>query len=673
MANPLLDWTQFPDFAAIKVEHISDAFDRIFAEGEQTIAALEQQRPQTWAELVDPMQHLSDRINSTEGIVRHLNGVCSTPEWRAAIKVLQPRLVAFRNRVQQSQPLYEALTSLRDTAELNPTQRRILDAMIRSAEQVGVQLPPQQRQRLNTLLETVGTLQLSFADNVLDSINAWSLLIEDIEQIDGVPQHWRVAAAERAQSAGHTAATADDGPWLLTLDYPSAGPILQHCTNRELRETLRRAWGQRAATQPNDNAPLISQILTIRAEIAQLLGDKDYPSHALRERMAGSVSEIEALMETLHTSAHDIAIKERDELDALAATTDHPTPLKPWDVSFWSERDREHRFALRDDELRPYFSLNTALPALFTLCEELFGVTIDVIEQPKWHRDVRVYQISEQGKPKAFVYLDPYARPENKQSGAWMYPLANRTTDRLPVAVIVCNLPPPTSQTPSLIGLGGARTLFHEFGHALHHMLTEVEEVAAAGIRNVEWDAVELPSLFMENWLYHRPVLTQIARHHSSGEPLDDAVIDRILDARKHRSASTVLTQVIYSLQDLAVHSTHPDTADPFDVARAVRDRIAVTPALNEDRWLCSFQHIFAGGYAAGYYSYLWAAVLSADAFSAFEEDIDNPEARRQWGRRFRRTVLARGGSQHPVDIFTAFRGRPPTPDALLRHKGLVN
>jgi oligopeptidase A len=382
-------------------------------------------------------------------------------------------------------------------------------------------------------------------------------------------------------------------------------------------------------------------------------------------------------MEALRQHARPGALHENDLLTARAEAAGHATPLEPWDLSFWAEREREARFAFRDEEVRPYFSLDNILSALFSLCHELFGVEIAPASNPPqtWHPDVRVYDVREPGQadPIATVYLDPYARPADKRGGAWMSPLVNRSGGRRPVCVIACNLPPPTDEAPSLPGPRGARTLFHELGHALQHMLTEVEEVGAAGIRNVEWDAVELPSMFMENWLDHRPVLQQIAHHYETNEPMPEALVDRLLDARRFRAAPAVLTQVSYALQDLAIHSLSLHSDDPFAVAEEIRERVSVTPSLPSDRWLCSFQHIFAGGYAAGYYSYLWAEVLSADAFAAFEEDgLDDSAVRHRWGRRFRSTVLARGGSEHPLSVFQDFRGRQPSPQALLRHKGLV-
>lgn len=676
MTNPLLDWDVLPDFDAMRAEHILPATRQLVAEGEALLDTLES-APARWETIGAPLQAFEDRLGQVESIVRLLNAVRSQPDWRKAVKEMQRLTVGLRNRLHQSQPLYKALCALREQ-DLSPTQRRIVDSQIIDAERTGAQLAPAARQRLRQISEQLAELQLSFADNVLDSTKAWSMTITDPADIDGVPRRWRVSAAAAARDAGHDGATPEDGPWRLTLDGTSISPILSHATSRPLRETARRAWGQIATAAPHDNTVLVREILTLRAEKAALLGYANFPQQALASRMASSIDDIEQLMDTLAGSARDTALSERADLDAEAAASGHPTPLAVWDVGFWSERQREARYDLNDEALRPYFPLDNVLDALFGLCEELFGVRLQPAEPcpPTWHPDVRVYSVCapDTGDVIATVYLDPYARPAEKRAGAWMSPLINRDRQqgRRPACSIACNLPRPTEEAPSLPGPRGARTLFHEFGHALHHMLTEADEVGAAGIRNVEWDAVELPSMFMENWLYHRPVLTQIARHYKTGEPLDDETIERLLDARRFRAGTRMLAQISYSLQDLKVHQHSATGDDPFAVASAVQDRISVLPTLETDRWLCSFQHIFAGGYAAGYYSYLWAEVLSADAFAAFEEaDLDDPAARQRLGRRFRETVLALGGSQQPLDIFTAFRGRAPLPDALLRHRGL--
>jgi len=676
MSNPLTRSAEHPPFDEFDAAHIAPAVDTLLAEGGATLASLEQALPSDWAGLMVPIQALEDRLDRIVSVMRLMNSVRNHTAWREAVEVQQPRLIAFRIRVRQSQVLYRAMKALEAAGGLSGTQQRILQSALRNAEHNGVHLDEEAQARLNVLAEQLSALQMRFGNNVLDSVQAWSLTITDPARLVGLPDRWRSAAAARARAAGHDGATAVDGPWVVTLDHPCTMPVFQHAGDRALREEVRRARGRIATTAPHDNSPIITEILAIRAEMAAILGYTDYPDKALASRMAGSVDEIEQMMRSLHDQARPGALDDHTELNRFAAAAGHPTPLQAWDTTYWSERLREERFALRDEDIRPYFALDNVLTALFGVCRALFGVEIvpAAAPPPTWHPDVRVYTVHDPGtpEPRATIYLDPYVRPADKRSGAWMTPMINRSGDRRPVAVIACNLPAPTDEAPCLPGLRGARTMFHEFGHALQHVLTEIQEVAAAGIQNVEWDAVELPSTFMENWLYHQPVLAQIAHHHETGEPIEPAVLDRIREVRRFQAASGILAQVSYALQDLAVHQA-AQQEDPFAVALAIREKIAITPLIDGDSTLCSFQHIFAGAYAAGYYSYLWAEVLSADAFMAFEEGgLDDSAAVSHLGRRFRETVLARGGSQHPLAVFEDFRGRPPSPEALLRLHGIA-
>lgn len=679
MANPLLDWQRLPPFDAIRAEHIPGAFEAILSDGETLVSALEANPPRTWGGLMDPLQNLQDRIQRLRSVVDQINAMRNTPEWRKARQDAIPHIIAFNSRLQQSTPLYHALCALRDDpdASLSTTQRRILNKRILRTEQLGVQLSEPEQRRLNALNLESNAKRLAFADNVLDSTRAWSLLLTDPDRVAGLPRQWRVLAAGRASRAGHDGADTDSGPWLVTLDTPCASAVLKHAEDRDLRETVYHSVVHVASAEPHDNTPLLRRILEIRRECAAMLGYEDFAAQILTDRMASSVGEIEDLMHSILTHARPAAVRDHEHLTTLAAEAGHPLPLQPWDIAFWSEIDRETRFSIREDEIRHYFAIDNVLEALFAICEELFQVRLVPAssDTQTWHPDVRAYDVypTDGDTLIASVFLDPYARPENKRRGGWMSAMVNRTPTRCPVAVIASNLSPPTADTPSLIGLGGARTLFHEIGHALQHMLTEVDEVSAAGIQNVEWDAVELPSTFMENWLYHRPVLRQIARHHKTGAPIGEEVLDKLIAARQYRSGSRLVGQISQSLQDLKIHSASLGDRDPLDAAWAIRQELSVLPLSEPDRRLCSFQHIFSGGYAAGYYSYLWAEVLSTDAFSVFSADIDSPKERQRLGQRFRETVLARGGSQHPMQVFTDFCGRPPRPDALLQSHGLLD
>ncbi|MGB3237533.1 MAG: M3 family metallopeptidase, partial [Geitlerinemataceae cyanobacterium] len=469
-----------------------------------------------------------------------------------------------------------------------------------------------------------------------------------------------------------------------TLDFPSYGPFMQHSTRSDLREKLYKAFLSRASSGELDNAPAIDRILELRREQAQLLGFDSYAELSLASKMASGVASVEALMEELRQVSYDAAKTELAELQAFATSGGYTQELKHWDVSYWAERQREAKFDFTEEELRPYFPLPQVLDGLFGLAKRLFGVTVTPAdgEAPVWQEEVRYFQVADEtGSPIAYFYLDPYSRPAEKRGGAWMDECVSRVkltdvgTVRLPVAYLVCNQTPPVDGKPSLMTFREVETLFHEFGHGLQHMLTRVDYLGASGIRNVEWDAVELPSQFMENWCYDRSTLFSMAKHYETGETLPDSYYQKLLGSRTYMSGSGILRQLHFSWVDLELHAHYQPGGT--ETVRDVRDRLAKTTTIlqpiPEDNFLCSFGHIFAGGYAAGYYSYKWAEVLSADAFAAFEEaGLDNEAAISQTGKRFRETVLAKGGSQHPMEVFKAFRGREPSTEALLRHSGLA-
>jgi oligopeptidase A len=495
-------------------------------------------------------------------------------------------------------------------------------------------------------------------------------------------------AAQSARDAGEEEATAENGPWRITLDYPSYIPFMQHSTRRDWRETLYKAFVSRASSGELDNTPHIERILELRQEKSTLLGFESYAELSLASKMAPHVEAVETLLEELRRASYAAAGKEFEELKAFAAAKGaaEVADLKQWDVSFWSERQREEKFDFTAEELRPYFPLPQVLDGLFALVKRLFGVTVMAADgqAPVWHPDVRYFQIADEtGTPIAYFYLDPYSRPAEKRGGAWMDEClgraklveAGKTTTRLPVAYLICNQTPPVDGKPSLMTFGEVETLFHEFGHGLQHMLTTVDYPGAAGISNVEWDAVELPSQFMENWCYDRPTLMGMAKHYETGEPLPEHYYQKLLAARTYMSGTTMLRQLHFGFVDLELH--HRYRPGGGETPLQVRDRIAesttILPPIPEDNFLCAFGHIFAGGYAAGYYSYKWAEVLSADAFAAFEEvGLDNEGAIAETGKRYRDTVLALGGGMPPMEVFKEFRGREPSTEPLLRHSGLV-
>ena len=689
--NPLLIGKGLPPFDAIEPEHVVPAMTQLLAQLEEELANLEHRVTPTWSGLVEPLDRLTERLTWSWGIVGHLMGVKNSPKLREAYETVQPNVVQFVNKLNQSQSLYKAYKALREGeawSSLEPAQQRIVEAAIRQAELSGVGLEGEKRDRFNAIQLELAELSTKFSNHVLDATKAFSLTLTHKDEVDGLPPSLLSLAAQTARAAGEEGATTENGPWRITLDYPSYVPVMEHSTRRDLREKLYRAFISRASQGELDNNPLIERILELRQEKAQLVGFNSYAELSLASKMAPHVEAVEKLLEELRRASYDAAAQDLDELKAFAASkgAQEAQDLKHWDISFWAERQREEKFAFSAEELRPYFPLPQVLDGLFSLVKRLFGVTVTAADgqAPVWHQHVRYFQIADEtNTPIAYFYLDPYSRPEEKRGGAWMdecigrakIPADDVSTTRLPVAYLICNQTPPVDGKPSLMTFNEVETLFHEFGHGLQHMLTQVDYPGAAGINNVEWDAVELPSQFMENWCYDRPTLMGMARHYETGEPLPEHYYQKLLAARHYRSGSVMLRQLHFGFVDLELHHRYvPGGKEtPGDVRKRIAQTTTILPPLPEDAFLCAFSHIFAGGYAAGYYSYKWAEVLSADAFAAFEEaGLDNEEAIATTGKRYRDTVLALGGSLHPMEVFQSFRGREPSTEPLLKHSGLA-
>ena len=690
----LLAGKGLPRFEAITpdqvVEHMPELLKRLQAEldgVEATLAtATREGRRLSWAEVMDPLQRLGERLRWSWGVVSHLNGVCNSQELREAHASQQAAVVAFGNRAGQSRVLFEALRTLQAQGGLDPTQERILTAELRDMELRGVGLEDEAQKAFNAASQELAELATGFGNRVLDATNGWTLKLTEAAEVDGLPESLREQLAQAARQAGDAEATAEAGPWLLGLDFPRFGPFLKYSRRRDLREMAYKAHVSRASGETDSNWPAIERILTLRREQAHRLGFANWAGVSLASKMAGSVDQVEALLEDLRAAAYPVAVKELEELRACAERQGaaEAADLKPWDVSFWAEVLRKETFELDSEALRPWFPLPRVLEGLFGLCDRLFGIRIRPAdgEAPVWHPDVRFFRVDDgtSGEPIAAFYLDPYSRPGSKRGGAWMDECLVRSVDAdgrpvLPVAYLVCNQSPPVGDTPSLMTFEEVETLFHEFGHGLQHMLTTVERPQAAGINNVEWDAVELPSQFMENWCYDHATLMGMARHWQSGEPLPEEEFAKLQAARTFMGGAATLRQVHFALTDLRLHSqwTPECGKTPEQLRREIAASTTVLAPIEEDAFLCSFGHIFAGGYSAGYYSYKWAEVLSADAFSAFEEvGLENEEAIKATGRRFRDTVLSLGGSRHPGEVFESFRGRAPSPEALIRHTGLA-
>ncbi|MGB3787074.1 MAG: M3 family metallopeptidase [Phormidesmis sp.] len=699
--NPLLIGKGLPPFNDIKPQHVVPGIEQLLVSLQASLSTIEadietasaEANPTapTWETLVEPLTAITEKLSWSWGIIGHLMGVKNSPELREAYESVQPALVQFSNQIGQSQAIYSALKQLQEnpaSKALAPAQQRIIESALRDAELSGVGLSGKRKEKFNQIQQSLAELSTQFSNHVLDATKAFSLTLTEKEEIAGLPPSLLSLAAQAARDADEKEATAEAGPWRITLDMPSYIPFLRHAQRRDLREQLYRAFVTRASTGELNNAPLIEQILDLRQQQSELLGFGNYAELSLARKMAPSVSAVEELMEELRLASYEAAQKEIEAIKAFAKAQDPEfTELKQWDLAFWMERMREQQFDLNDEALRPYFSLPNVLQGLFGLAERLFDITISGADgsAPVWHRDVRYFQVTDSTTQEtiAHFYLDPYSRPAEKRGGAWMDECIVRAkvTDqsgsqiRLPVAYLVCNQSPPVDGKPSLMTFGEVETLFHEFGHGLQHMLTSVDYAGAAGINNVEWDAVELPSQFMENWCYDRDTLFGMAQHYETGEALPEADYQKLLAARHFMTGSAILRQVNFGWVDMALHAEYKK--DSGESVGDVRDRIAqkttVMPPLPEDAALCSFGHIFSGGYAAGYYSYFWAEVLSADAFSAFEEvGLENKSEVAAIGRRFRDTVLSLGGSHHPMEVFKSFRGREPSTQALLRHRGLA-
>lgn len=690
--NPILDWEEIPAYDRIKPEHVVPAVTSLLEQASTELETLEASSANSWDDLLPAVERLEDKFYRIWGLVNHLQAVKNSPAMRQAYQEVQGQVVAFYNRYGQSRPLYEAYIQLRngdEWATYESAQRRIIEGNIREAELAGVGLNDEDRERFTQLSQQIAKLTTSFSNNLLDATKAFELVLTSADEVAGLPASSLSLAAETARQKGHDDATAEAGPWIITLDPPSYMPFMKHSARRDLREKVHRAYVTRASSGDFNNLPVIEELLQLRYEQAQLLGFNNYAELSISRKMATSPTAVFELLRELRTKSRPAAERDQQQIEALAAQSGAPeaADFQPWDISYWSERLREQEYALRDEELRPYFPLPRVLEGMFELVERLFGIKVTESDRdiPVWHEDVRFYHVYDaiSGEPLAAFFLDPYSRPAEKRGGAWMDILINRstvvvpanTTLRRPIAYMCCNQSPPVDGKPSLMTFGEVETLFHEFGHALQHMLTTVKYGLAAGLANVEWDAVEIASQFMENWCYHRPTLIRISGHFETGEPLPDALIERLQATRTYRAGYSMVRQLNFGLFDLTLYNGYDpdDPADPVKVQEEIALETVVLPPIEGDRFLCGFSHIFAGGYAAGYYSYKWAEVLSADAFAAFEEiGLDDEEEVQELGRRFRDTILAMGGSKHPMDVYQEFRGQEPTTEALLRHSGLI-
>ena len=676
--NPLLDFSGLPRFDAIRPDDVSPAVDDLLARARATLEAVATDaRPATFATVVDPLDDVLDRIDRAWGAVSHLNAVVSTPALRAAYHANLPKLTAFYADLAQDERLYaryKDLAASASFAKLDDARRRLVDNELRDFRLGGAELPAAQKAQLKNVEEELADLSARFDDNVLDATNDFALHIDDESRLSGIPAN--VVAAARA-----AAAESGKAGWSLTLRMPCYRPVMTYANDRALRAELHRAYATRASelgAKPEwDNTPVIARILELRRDAAQLLGFADFAELSLVPKMAKDTREVLAFLNDLARRAKPHAERDYAELAAFARDELGLATLEAWDLAYAAEKLKESRFDFSDEEVRAYFPEERVIAGLFRLVETLYGVEIRAAHAPVWHPAVRFFDVVRRGGSLiGQFYLDLYARP-GKQGGAWMDDAINRraTGAQHPVAFLTCNFSAPVGEgdtaMPATFTHDEVITLFHEFGHGLHQLLTEIDVAGVSGIQGVEWDAVELPSQFMENFCWEWDVVAPMTAHVDTGAPLPRALFDKMRAAKNFESGMDMVRQLEFGLFDMRVHSAFDPRAGGTaqDVQDAVRREVAVAPRPAYDRFMQQFGHIFAGAYAAGFYSYKWAEVLSADAFSLFEEaGVLSPSA----GARFRDEVLARGGSRPALASFVAFRGRPPQIDALLRHNGMM-
>ena len=674
MSNPLLQPYDLPPFSQIKPEQVKPAIEQIIAESRAQLEELLANPPAqwSWSTLIEPLDELGERLSQAWSPVSHLNAVMNTPELRDAYNSCLPLLSQFSTEMGQNQKLYEAYRQLRDSEgfdALDPAQQTIIEHALRDFRLSGIALPPAQQKRYGELKMRLSELQSRFSNQLMDATQAWTKHVIDARQLDGLPESALAQARQAAEAR-------DLDGWLISLEFPSYYAVMTYADDRALREEVYVAYSTRASDQgphagENDNGPLIAEILQLRQELAELLGYANYAELSLATKMAESTDQVLGFLRDLASRSRPYAEADLQALHDFAATKGC-TDLQSWDTGYYAEQLRQHRYAISQEELRPWFPVDRVLQGMFETASRLFGITLrEVKEFDRWHQDARLFEVLEGGDVIGRFFLDLYAR-SNKRGGAWMDGARDRR--RLPggelqrpVAYLVGNFTPAVGDQPALLTHDEVTTLFHEFGHGLHHLLTRVDYPAASGINGVAWDAVELPSQFMENWCWEPEGLALISGHHETGEPLPADLLEKMLAAKNFQSGLGMLRQIEFSLFDFELHAQSERGAR--EVLQAVRDEVSVMPPPAFNRFENGFAHIFAGGYAAGYYSYKWAEVLSADAFSRFEEEgIFNSET----GQSFRDHILARGGSREPMELFVAFRGREPSVEALLRHSGLT-
>ncbi|HEY9148182.1 MAG TPA: oligopeptidase A, partial [Gammaproteobacteria bacterium] len=673
-----LQMDDLPPFHAIRPEHVEPAVDAVLAHNRAEVARLLAQDGYSWGTLVAPLETLDDRLSRIWSPVSHMNAVVNNPQLRESYEACLPKLSDYATEMGQNEQLYQAFESIRNGAEyatLNTAQQKVIDNTLRDFRLSGVALPAEQKARYKALKSELSKLTTTFSNNLLDATNAWSKLIEDEAGVAGLPDSSKGMLRQAAEREGQQG-------WRVTLEFPSYFAVMAYADNRELREELYQAFVTRASDQgPDagkwDNSEVMERILAIRHELSQLLGFQNYAERSLETKMAEDPQQVLDFLRDLAGRSIELAKAELEEIRAFARDKHGVAELQPWDLTYYAEKLRQAKYAISQEDLKPYFPEDRVVSGLFEVVRRLYGLDIREVKGiPAWHEDVRFFEIYDNSDElRGRFYLDLYAR-QNKRGGAWMDECIVRReredgTVQIPTAYLVCNFAPPVGEDPALFTHDEVQTLFHEFGHGLHHMLTRIDTAGVAGINGVPWDAVELPSQFMENWCWEREALDLFAAHYKTGAKIPQELYDKMIAAKNFQAGMQMVRQLEFSLFDFRLHLEYqPEEGGRIQqILDEVRAEVAVVEPPEYNRFQHVFSHIFAGGYAAGYYSYKWAEVLSADAFSRFEEEgIFN----QQTGLAFLENVLEQGGSREPMELFVAFRGRKPTIDALLRHSGIA-
>ena len=678
MNNPLLTAETLPPFSKIEPEHIEPAIDYLLEQCRALVNIKTQlTEPFSWENFVDPIEKVEDRLNKAWSPISHINSVVNNKDIREAYNACLPKLSQYSTEMGQNKALYNAYNQIAnspDFSTLSQGQQKTIQNALRDFELSGISLTPDQQVRYREISQELTKLASKFEENVLDATHAWKKHILDETVLTGLPESTRTLAKTTAETDGLSG-------WVLTLDFPCYLAVMTYADNPALRQEIYTAFATRAsAVNPEtaqwDNTQIMNDLLALRHEKAQLLGFNNYAELSLATKMANNPQQVIDFLEDLANKSKEQAQKDFDALQQFARQEYKVKQLDAWDINYFSEKMRQQHLELSQEEIRNYFPITRVLPGLFTIVNKLYGLTISEIHDfDRWHTDVRFFEIHDKNKAlRGKFYLDLYARP-NKRGGAWMDDCVSRKNGpeglQTPVAYLTCNFTPPSSDDPALLSHDEVITLFHEFGHGLHHMLTQVDALSVSGINGVQWDAVELPSQFMENWCWQKSALEIISGHYKSGNPLPESLLDKMLAAKNFQSGMFMIRQLEFSLFDFQIHLNFSprEPGHIYDTLSAIRDQFSVVIPPTFNRFAHSFSHIFAGGYAAGYYSYKWAELLSCDAFSRFEEEgIFNP----QTGHDFLTHILEKGGSIDAMDLFIDFRGREPTIDALLQHNGIM-